>query len=183
MTETTTTGACRPTPFSEPTGARQRNGSRSESLQLSQLAWRRRMTRTAPVPSRPAATTATAMLGPVVARAGFVGVVRGAATAGVADGLAGVPVVVTVSVVTVVAGAEAVGAAGVDSVVGGTTGAGAVVSVAGVDGVVSGVGVGLGTVVSVGGLSFVFGGVLLFVVVVVLVVVVVDGVSVELLTL
>ena len=181
MTETTTTGACRPTPFSEPTGARQRNGSRSESLQLCQLAWRRRMTRTAPAPSRPAATTATAMLGPVVARADFVGVVRGAATAGVADGLAGVPVVVTVSVVTVVAGADGVDAGAVVSEVGGA--AGAVVSVAGVDGVVSGVGVGLGTVVSVGGLSFVFGGVLLFVVVVVLVVVVVDGVSVELLTL
>ena len=140
------------------------------------------MTRTAPVPSRPAAATATAMLGPVVARAGFVGVVRGAATTGVADGLAGEPAAVTVSVVTVVAGAEAVGAAGVDSVVGGTTGAGAVVSVDGVDGVVSGVGSVAG--VSAGGLSFVFGGVLLFVVVVVvLVVVVVDGVSVELLTL
>ena len=182
MTETTTTGACRPTPFSEPTGARQRNGSRSESLQLCQLAWRRRMTRTAPVPSRPAAATATAMLGPVVARAGFVGVVRGAATTGVADGLAGVPVVVTVSVVTVVAGADGVDAGVVVSEVGGAAGAGAVVSVDGVDGVVSGVGVGLGTVVSVGGVSVVDGGVLLFVVVV-LVVVVVDGVSVELLTL
>ena len=134
------------------------------------------------MPSRPAATTATAMLGPVVARAGFVGVVRGAATAGVADGLAGEPAAVTVSVLTVVAGAEAVGAAGVDSVVGGTTGAGAVVSVDGVDDVVSGVGSVAG--VSAGGLSFAFGGVLLFVVVVVvLVVVVVDGVSVELLTL
>ena len=184
MTETTTTGACRPTPFSEPTGARQRNGSRSESLQLCQLAWRRRMTRTAPVPSRPAAATATAMLGPVVARAGFVGVVRGAATTGVADGLAGVPVVVTVSVVTVVAGADGVGVVEgvVVCAVGGATGAGGVVEVVGVDGVVSGVGVGLGTVVPVGGVSVVDGGVLLFVVVV-LVVVVVVGVSVELLTL
>ena len=140
------------------------------------------MTRKAPEPSRPAATTATAMLGPVVASAGFVGVVRGAVTTGVADGLAGVPV----SVVTVVAGADGVGVAAgvVVSEVGGAVGAGAVVSVAGVDGVVSGVGVGLGTVVPVGGVSVVFGGVLLFVVVVVvLVVVVVDGVSVELLTL
>ena len=130
------------------------------------------------MPSRPAAATATAMLGPVVARAGFVGVVRGAATTGVADGLAGVPV----SVVTVVAGADGVDAGVVVSEVGGAVGAGAVVSVDGVDGVVSGVGVGLGTVVSVGGVSVVDGGVLLFVVVV-LVVVVVDGVSVELLTL
>lgn len=90
--------------------------------QVSQLAWRRRMTRKAPVPSRPAATTATAMLGPVVASAGFVGVVPGAATAGVEDGLAGVPVavVVVVFVVTVVAGADGVGVA-----------PGAVVSVAG----------------------------------------------------
>ena len=70
------------------------------------------------MPSRPAAATATAMLGPVVARAGFVGVVRGAATTGVADGLAGVPVVVTVSVVTVVAGAEGVDAGVVVSEVG-----------------------------------------------------------------
>ena len=134
------------------------------------------------MPSRPAAATATAMLGPVVARAGFVGVVRGAATTGVADGLAGVPVVVTVWVVTVVAGADGVDAGVVVSEVGGAVGAGAVVSVDGVDGVVSGVGSVAG--VSAGGLSFVFGGVLLFVVVVVvLVVVVVDGVSVELLTL
>ena len=81
--------------------------------QVSQLAWRRRMTRKAPVPSRPAATTATAMLGPVVASAGFVGVVPGAATAGVEDGLAGVPVavVVVVFVATVVAGADGVGVA------------------------------------------------------------------------
>ena len=138
------------------------------------------MTRTAPEPSRPAATTATAMLGPVVASAGFVGVVRGAATTGVADGLAGVPV----SVVTVVAGADGVGvAAGVAvSAVGVATGAGGVVEVDGVDGVVSGVGVGEGTVLPVGGVLVVDGGVLLLVVVV-LVVVVVDGVSVELLTL
>ena len=138
------------------------------------------MTRTAPEPSRTAATTATAMLGPVVASAGFVGVVREAVTTGVADGLAGVPV----SVVTVVAGADGVGVAEgvVVCAVGGATGAGGVVEVVGVDGVVSGVGVGLGTVVPVGGVSVVDGGVLLFVVVV-LVVVVVVGVSVELLTL
>ena len=136
------------------------------------------------MPSRPAATTAKAMLGPVVASAGFVGVVRGSATAGVEDGLAGVPVAVTVLVVAVVAGADGVGVAEgvVVCAVGGATGAGGVVEVVGVDGVVSGVGVGLGTVVSVGGVSVVDGGVLLFVVVV-LVVVVVDGVSVELLTL
>ena len=118
------------------------------------------------------------MLGPVVASAGFVGVVRGAVTTGVADGLAGVPV----SVVTVVAGADGVGAGVVVCEVGGATGAGGVVSVAGVDGVVSGVGVGEGTVLPVGGVLVVDGGVLLFVVVV-LVVVVVVGVSVELLTL
>ena len=64
------------------------------------------MTRKEPVPSRPAATTAMAMLGPVVASADFVGVLLGAATAGVEDGLAGVPVAVTVSVVAVVAGAD-----------------------------------------------------------------------------
>ena len=65
------------------------------------------MTRRAPEPSRPAAMTATAMLGPVVASAGFVGVVEepGAATVGVEDGLAGVAVVV------VVAGADGVGVA------------------------------------------------------------------------
>ena len=138
------------------------------------------MTRTAPEPSRPAAATATAMLGPVVASAGFVGVVRGAVTTGVADGLAGVPV----SVVTVVAGADGVGVAAgvVVSAVGVATGAGGVVEVDGVDGVVSGVGVGEGTVLPVGGVLVVDGGVLLFVVVV-LVVVVVVGVSVELLTL
>ena len=93
------------------------------------------MTRKAPEPSRPAATAAKAMLGPVVARAGFVGLVRGAAAVGVADGLAGVPVVVTVSVLTVVAGAD------------------------GVDGVVSGVG--SGERVSAGGVLLVDGGVLL----------------------
>lgn len=42
--------------------------------QLSALARRRRVTRKAPVPIRPAATTATATLGPVVARLDFVGV-------------------------------------------------------------------------------------------------------------
>ena len=114
------------------------------SVQLSQLAWRRRMTRNAPVPSRPAATTAKAMLGPVVASAGFVGVVRGSATAGVEDGLAGVPVAVTVLVVAVVAGADGVDVAAgvVVSVVGGAAGAEGVVSVVGVDGVASGVGCG-----------------------------------------
>ena len=102
------------------------------------------MTRNAPVPSRPAATTAKAMLGPVVASAGFVGVVRGSATAGVEDGLAGVPVAVTVLVVAVVAGADGVDVAAgvVVSVVGGAAGAEGVVSVVGVDGVASGVGCG-----------------------------------------
>ena len=155
----------------------------SRSLQLSQLAWRRRMTRKAPVPSRPAAATATAMLGPVVASADFVGVVRGAATAGVEDGLAGVPVAVTVSVVALVAGADGVGVAAgaVVSVAGGATGAAGVVSVVGVDDVVSGVGCGAG--VSDGGVSFVVVVVVLVVVVVVLLVVLVVWVSVVLLTL
>ena len=49
-----------------------------------------------------------AMLGPVVASADFVGVLLGAATAGVEDGLAGVAVAVTVLVVAVVAGADGV---------------------------------------------------------------------------
>ena len=92
------------------------------------------------MPSRPAATTAKAMLGPVVASAGFVGVVRGSATAGVEDGLAGVPVAVTVLVVAVVAGADGVDVAA--AVVGGAAGAEGVVSVVGVDGVASGVGCG-----------------------------------------
>ena len=158
----------------------------SRSLQLSQLAWRRRMTRKAPVPSRPAAATAMAMLGPVVASADFVGVVRGAATAGVEDGLAGVPVAVTVLVVAlvvVVAGADGVGVAAgaVVSVAGGATGAAGVVSVVGVDDVVSGVGCGAG--VSDGGVSFVVVVVVLVVVVVVLLVVLVVWVSVVLLTL
>ena len=153
--------------------------------QLSQPAWRRRMTRKEPVPSRPAATTAMAMLGPVVASADFVGVLLGAATAGVEDGLAGVPVLVVafvVFVVTVVAGADGVGAAAgeVVSVAGGATGAAGVVSVVGVDDVVSGVGCGAG--VSDGGASFVVV-VVLGVVVVVLLVVLVVWVSVVLLTL
>ena len=153
--------------------------------QLSQPAWRRRMTRKEPVPSRPAATTAMAMLGPVVASADFVGVLLGAATAGVEDGLAGVPVLVVafvVFVVTVVAGADGVGAAAgeVVSVAGGATGAAGVVSVVGVDDVVSGVGCGAG--VSDGGVSFVVV-VVLVVVVVVLLVVLVVWVSVVLLTL
>ena len=149
--------------------------------QLSQPAWRRRMTRKEPVPSRPAATTAMAMLGPVVASADFVGVLLGAATAGVEDGLAGVPVLVVAFVVTVVAGADGVGAAAgeVVSVAGGATGAAGVVSVVGVDDVVSGVGCGAG--VSDGGVSFVV--VVLVVVVVVLLVVLVVWVSVVLLTL
>jgi len=118
------------------------------------------MTRNAPVPSRPAATTAKAMLGPVVASAGFVGVVRGSATAGVEDGLAGVPVAVTVLVVAVVAGADGVDVAA--AVVGGAAGAEGVVSAVGVDGVASGVG--CGAWVSAGGVLFVDGGVSLVVV-------------------
>ena len=67
------TRACWSTPISGPAGACQTNGSRCQSLQLSQLAWRRRMTRKAPVPSRTVMMAATAMLGPVVvARADFV---------------------------------------------------------------------------------------------------------------
>ena len=136
--------------------------------QFSQLAWRRRMTRKAPVPSRPAATTATAMLGPVVARACFVGVRPEAATAGVEDGLAGVPVLVVVFVVTVVAGADGIGVASLMavSVAGGAVWVvGEVVSVAGADGVSEGVGAGAETVVSVvGGMLLVDGGVLLVVV-------------------
>ena len=181
MTETTTTGACCPRMFVDNRRPSEKRLVLSEP-QLSQLAWRRRMTRKEPVPSRPAATTAMAMLGPVVASADFVGVLLGAATAGVEDGLAGVAVAVTVSVVAMVAGADGVGVAAgeVVSVAGGATGAAGVVSVVGVDDVVSGVGCGAG--VSDGGASFVVVVVLLVVVVVLLVVLVV-WVSVVLLTL
>ena len=181
MTETTTTGACCPRPFVDHRRPSEKPRVLSEP-QLSQPAWRRRMTRKEPVPSRPAATTAMAMLGPVVASADFVGVLLGAATAGVEDGLAGVAVAVTVSVVAMVAGADGVGVAAgeVVSVAGGATGAAGVVSVVGVDDVVSGVGCGAG--VSDGGASFVVV-VVLVVVVVVLLVVLVVWVSVVLLTL
>ena len=110
MTETTTTGACCPRMFVDNRRPSEKRLVLSEP-QLSQPAWRRRMTRKEPVPSRPAATTAMAMLGPVVASADFVGVLLGAATAGVEDGLAGVAVAVTVLVVAVVAGADGVGVA------------------------------------------------------------------------
>lgn len=125
---------------------------------LSQLIRRRRITRTIPAPSRPTATAATAILGPVVASEGFVGVVFEAATTVVELGLVLASVLVVVSSV---AGAdEAAVASGVAApVTGGASSAGGVGSAAGVVGVLEGAGAGAETEVSVVGMLLVDGGV------------------------
>ena len=127
---------------------------------LSQLIRRRRITRTIPAPSRPTATAATAILGPVVASEGFVGVVFEAATTVVELGLVPASVLVVVSAA---AGADeaavAVASRVAASVTGGASSAGGVGSAAGVVGVLEGAGAGAETEVSVVGMLLVDGGV------------------------